>query len=108
MLDRISARPMHRHAHPQSVRKRDAFMHAWLREKGKFVAEWALRAFLFLLVIALLAFSVMRKRSGLGPDYCPIDGVHADWSRPRNSTQCDYGHFNYAEKVGHTWSAPCT
>jgi hypothetical protein len=71
-------------------------------------ADRVLRILTVVLVVGLLCLAALRARRGLrGPNYCPIDGHVAEWTKRRGQNLCDYGHFSNIEQAAHTWSAAC-
>jgi hypothetical protein len=75
--------------------------------KSKSIADLGLRIFVVAVLFAVLLLAVLRRHGVRGPDYCPIDGKQAQWTKRRSDTSCDYGHFSNVEKTAHTWSGTC-
>jgi len=57
--------------------------------------------------IVLLVIAFLRRNHPLPPNVCPLDGRMAEWTKPRNGSICEHGHFSYIEKTNHTWLGPC-
>jgi hypothetical protein len=68
-----------------------------------------LRTCVVLLVLALLMRAGFRAahNSKMAPNQCPIDGHVAEWTKPRNATTCDYGHFSNNDRTPHAWFGAC-
>jgi hypothetical protein len=74
----------------------------------KRIVNWSVRIFVLVSVVVILVFAALRSRHGVrGPDYCPIDGKQAQWTKRRTETLCEYGHYSNAERTAHTWSGAC-
>jgi len=70
-------------------------------------ADRVVQVFGFVLLVGIVLFIIFVPRIPRGPDYCPIDGHAAEWTRHGDTHTCEYGHFSGAEKTIHTWSGAC-